>query len=121
MSIRTEFLVSICEVFEMRRVAYVGADPTFAEEIQKLIPNLEGPSPDTMAQIVFLDRCYGTNPRDVIVAGLSMTAPNGFLMGTDYTHNEETGLPVQAALTDIFNLMMVQVGPDAVWAVRKAA
>ena len=121
MSKRTDFIVSICEVFELKSVAYVGSDPTFLEELLSLLPNLQGPDANGKADAVFLDRCYANHPRDVISAGVHMTAPNGFLMGTDYTHNEETGLPVQAALTDIFNLMMVQIGPDSVWAVRKAA
>ena len=118
MNINPDFIVSICEVFEMKSLAYVGADLEVAEGLPKLIPGLEGPRPDGKSDIVFLDRCYAEHPKDVIIAGMEMTAPGGFLMGTNYAHDEES-LPVQAALADIFNLMMLQVGPGQVWAIRK--
>lgn len=116
---KIDFVVSVAKEFDLHAVGYVGDDMRVAEAIHAALEEdgVTGPV-DGCVDLMFLDRCWGDDPRAAIAAGWQTVRPGGFLMGTDYTH-DEVGLPVQHALEDGFNLMSLQIGPAAVWAVRK--
>ncbi len=118
---KIDFVVSVAKEFGLHSVGYVGEDVQTAEAIHKALEEhgVAGPFKDG-ADLMFLDRCYGDNPVVAIAAGWAGVRPGGFLMGTDYSHDER-GLSVQRALAEGFNLMTIQIGPAGVWAVRKGA
>lgn len=116
-AISSDFVIAVVEQFGIDTFAYVGSDEAFPQEIAERMPALKGPEKGKRAGVVFLHACYGDKHKEVIQAGAIAVEPGGFLMGTDYTHNDE-GRPVQNALAELFNLMMVQVGPGGIWAIR---
>jgi len=115
--ISTDFVIAVAEQFGIDTFAYVGTDEVFPAEVQERMPTLKGPENGKRAGVVFLDDCYGDKPADVIRAGAVAVEPGGFLMGTGFNHSDE-GRPVQFALAQLYNLMMVQVGPGGIWAIR---
>lgn len=113
---KADMLAAVITEFDLHTLAYVGQD----EEMETaLMERLQGrkvePPGDNPADVIFLDE-YGDDPVAAIQACEKLVKPQGFLMGSKFTHQN---IEIMRAVADCYSLMFVQTGPGGVWAVRK--
>jgi len=113
---KTDMLAAVMDEFDLHTLAYIGDDEEFAGELAARIKEREvyGPG-DDKADCVFVDN-YTDDPDNTIKIAYSKVKEGGFLLGSQYAHSS---IEIMRAVSRAFNLMLVQVGPRAVWCVRK--
>ena len=113
---KTDMLAAVMEEFELHTLAYIGEEEDFGEQLAERVGEREIKGPgEAEADCVFLDK-YGEEPGGSIALAYSKVKEGGFLLGADFNHKN---IDVMDAVAEIFNLMLVQVGPCSVWCIRK--
>ena len=112
---KADMIAAIIDEFELNTIGYVGTD---GEDFGKALLEKSGRElspPEGEADICFIDE-YGDDPVGVIGSIFQEVRPGGFICGSGYAHATKE---IMEAVAEIFSLVLVQVGPAGVWAVRK--
>lgn len=112
---RIDLLAGLIDAFDLKTLAYVGADPDIPALLAERTDKEVEPPGDDLADVIYLDE-YSEDPVAFIGTCWDRVKPEGFLAGSRFHHKD---VEIMNAVADSFNLMDVQVGPDGGWCVRK--